>query len=107
MTSSDNQRSAVPPQGEVERTSITKNVGIIATVLVLLALYATACGTSTGAQFHTEKFSKSSFKGTWSLIPDSGVLACEGGAVTFTPTGTNDTYAVNATPAMVRNWSDG
>ena len=88
--------------------SITKNVGIIAMVLVLLALYATACSTSGGAQFHTEKISKSSFKGTWALIPDSGVLACEGGAVTFTPTGTNDTYAVNATAgkAKEKGWQD-
>jgi len=76
MTSRNNQRSAVPPQEEVERTRITKNVGIVATVLVLSALYATACGTSTGARFHTEMISKSSFKGTWPPIPDSGVLAC-------------------------------
>jgi DNA-binding beta-propeller fold protein YncE len=88
--------------------SITKNVGITATVLVLLTLHATACSTSNGAQFHTEKISKSSFKGTWPLIPDSGVLACEGGAVTFTPTGTNDTYAVNATvsKAKEKGWRD-
>ena len=72
-----------------------------------MALYATACGTSSGAQFHTEKISKLSLKGTSPLIPDSGVLACEGGAVTFTPTGTTDTYAVNAALAMVGNWSDG
>src|SRR4029077_19509409 len=88
--------------------SIAKNVGIIAMVLVLSALYATACSTSSSAQFHTEKISKSSFKGTWPLIPDSGVLACERGAVTFTPTGTNDTYAVNAPAgeAKGKGWRD-
>jgi serine/threonine-protein kinase len=68
---------------------------IIAMAFVLLPLFATACGTSTGAQSHTKEISKSTFKGTWPLIPDSGILACKGGAVTFTPTGTNDTYAMN------------
>ena len=76
--------------------STAKNVGIIAAVLVLLALCATGCGTSVGVQSHTEEISKSTFKGTWPLIPDSGVLACEDSAVTFTPTGTKDTYALNA-----------
>jgi len=75
--------------------STAKNVGIIATVLVLSAVCATGCGTSVGVQFHTEEISKSTFKGTWPLIPDSGVLACEDGAVTFTPTGTKDVYALN------------
>jgi hypothetical protein len=41
------------------------------------------------------------------LIQVSRVLAREGGAVIFALTGTYDTYAVNATPAMVRNWGDG
>jgi DNA-binding beta-propeller fold protein YncE len=79
---------------------------IIAMVLVLIPLYATACGNSTGAQFHTEEISKSTFKGTWPLIPDSGILACERGAVTFTPTGSNDTYAMNpiAARAEVAGW---
>lgn len=81
--------------------STAKNIGISATVLVLLALYASACGSSTHTQFiHTEEISKSTFKGKWPLIPDSGVLACDTSkddAVTFTPTGTNTTYAVNAT----------
>ncbi len=77
--------------------STAKHVGIIATVLVVVALYATACHTSTDEQsIHTEEISKSTFRGTWPLIPDSGVLACEAGAISFTPTGTNDTYAVNA-----------
>jgi len=79
---------------------------IIAMVLVLIPLCATACGNSTRAQSHTEEISKSTFKGTWPLIPDSGILACERGAVTFTPTGTNDTYAMNpiAARAEVAGW---
>jgi len=79
---------------------------IIAMVLALIPLYATGCGNSTGVQFHTEEISKSTFKGTWPLIPDSGILACERGAVTFTPTGTNDTYAMNpiAARAEVAGW---
>jgi DNA-binding beta-propeller fold protein YncE len=96
----DGAKTAIP-RGDVERMSTAKNIGITATVLVLLALYATACGSSTDTQFiHTEEISKSTFKGTWPLIPGSGVLACDtskGDAITFTPTGTNTTYAVNAT----------
>jgi DNA-binding beta-propeller fold protein YncE len=82
--------------------STAKNVGIIATVVVLLALCATGCGTRVGVQSHTEEISKSTFKGTWPLIPDSGVLACEDGAVTFTPTGTKDTYALNGIAGKVK-----
>jgi Protein of unknown function (DUF2511) len=74
-----------------------KNIGITA-VLIPLTLYAAACGSD--AQFiHAEQVSKSTFKGTWPVIPDSGVLACDTSkddAITFTPTGTNTTYAVNA-----------
>jgi DNA-binding beta-propeller fold protein YncE len=77
-----------------------KNIGIT-TVLIPLTLYAAACSGDTNAQFvHAEKVSKSTFKGTWPVIPDSGVLACDTSkddAITFTPTGTNTTYAVNAT----------
>jgi len=78
---------------------------LIAAVLVFVALYATGCGNS-NTQVHTEKISKSTFKGTWPLIPDSGVLACESGAVTFTSTATHDTYAVNALAAKAagKNW---
>ena len=82
--------------------STAKNVGITAAVLVLLALCATGCGASVGVQPHTEEISKSTFKGTWPLIPDSGVLACVDGAVTFTPTGTKDTYALNAIAGQVK-----
>lgn len=76
------------------RSSTAKHVGLIASVLALLAFCGTACGDS---DVHTEKISKSTFKGTWPLTLDSGVLACVGGAVTFTSSaGTHDTYAVNA-----------
>jgi DNA-binding beta-propeller fold protein YncE len=74
-----------------------KNIGINA-VLIPLTLYAAACGSD--AQFiHAEQVSKSTFKGTWPVISDPGVLACDTSkddAITFTPTGTNITYAVNA-----------
>jgi DNA-binding beta-propeller fold protein YncE len=79
-----------------------KNIGITA-VLIPLTLYAAACGsdTNTDAQFiHTEEVSKSTFKGPWPVIPDSGLLACDTSkddAITFTPTGTSTIYAVNAT----------
>jgi nicotinamide mononucleotide (NMN) deamidase PncC len=72
-------------------------------LLAPLAFQATACHTSTDANsVHTEEISKSTFKGTWPLIPESGVLACRLGAVTFTPAGSNDTYAVNA---IATNWA--
>jgi hypothetical protein len=58
-----------------------------------------ACATSSDTQFvHSEQISKSTFKGTWPFIPDSGVLACDSSknkAVTFTPTGSTTTYAEN------------
>ena len=90
--------------------SNAKNIGITA-VLIPLALYVAACGSNANAQFiHTEEVSKSTFKGTWPLIPDSGVLACDTSkvdAITFTPTGTNTAYAVNAiagTKAKQEGW---
>jgi hypothetical protein len=82
----------------VDHISTAKNLGIAALV-ALSALSAAACGTSMDAQFvHSEEISKSTFKGTWPAIPDSGVLACDsskGNAVTFIPAGDNTTYAVN------------
>jgi len=62
-----------------------------------------ACGMSTDTKYvHSETISRSTFKGTWPFIPDSGLLACDsskGNAVTFTPTGSNTTYAENG-PAV-------
>src|SRR5271155_2748527 len=76
---------------EVDRMNNAKNIGITA-VLIPLTLYAAACGsdTNTDAQsIHTEEVSKSTFKGPWPVIPDSGLLACDTSkddAITFTPT---------------------
>ncbi|WP_375487436.1 hypothetical protein, partial [uncultured Mycobacterium sp.] len=79
--------------------SAIKNSGVAAFAGVL-AVSIAACGTSTDTQFvHSETISKSTFKGTWPFVPDSGVLACDsskGDAVTFTPTGSTTTYAENA-----------
>lgn len=76
----------------------------IAVFVVALAISIAGCGSSsTATQFvHSETISKSTFKGTWPFIPDSGVLACDsskGNAVTFTPTGSGTTYAENG-PAI-------
>jgi hypothetical protein len=73
----------------------TKNIAIIA-VMVLVTLFSTACRGDTDKHSPTAKVSKSTFNGTWPLVPDSGILACQAGAVTFSPSGSNDTYAVNA-----------
>ncbi|MCV7086515.1 hypothetical protein H7H52_12350 [Mycolicibacter hiberniae] len=84
-------------------SSTTPPVGLIAAILVLLACCGTACGHTA---VHAEKIDKSTFKGTWPLKVDSGVLACDGGAVTFTSTDTNDTYALNAlaSKATDKSW---
>jgi hypothetical protein len=83
--------------------SAIRNSGVAAFVAVLEVSIAACGGMSTDAQFvHSETVSKSTFKGTWPFIPDSGVLACDsskGNAVTFTPTGSNTTYAENG-PAI-------
>jgi hypothetical protein len=80
---------------------------VIAAFVVLTVVSAAGCGTSTDTQFvHSEQVSKSTFKGSWPVIPDSGVLACDsskGDAVTFTPTGDHTTYAVNG---AARLWVD-
>lgn len=103
---------SVPPQRprttDAGRSSSTaRHVGLIASVLALLAFGGTACGDT---DVHTERISKSTFKGTWPLTLDSGVLSCVGGAVTFTSTaGTHDTYAVNALAgkAAGQSWQPG
>jgi DNA-binding beta-propeller fold protein YncE len=75
-----------------------KSACYIAAAMVLSASSATACGGSIGAtsSINSEEVSQSTFKGTWPVIPSAGVLACELGAVSFTPTDSKDTYAVNA-----------
>jgi hypothetical protein len=89
-----------------------KNLGIAAFV-VLSVMSTAACGTRSAGEFvHSERVSKYTFKGTWPIGPDSGVLACDsakGYAVTFTPAGTNTTYAVNGTAdawASKERWAD-
>lgn len=73
----------------------TKNIAVSA-VVVLVMLFSTACRDTDKHSVPAAKVSRSTFKGTWPLVPDSGTLACEAGAITFRPTGSNDTYAVNA-----------
>ncbi|KAA8970488.1 DUF2511 domain-containing protein [Mycobacterium sp.] len=69
----------------------------VALVVVLGALGSAGCRPEKDKQsVHTKTVSKSTFKGVWPLIPESGVLACDAGAVTFRPTDSNDIYAVNA-----------
>jgi hypothetical protein len=74
----------------------------VTTVVVLLAVTATACGTSTTPQtVFGEQIDRSTFKGRRPVLPSSGMLACDSakgaGAVTFTPSLSNTTYAVNGT----------
>ena len=85
--------------------SIGKNVGVAAFV-VLSSAFVPACGASADPQFvQSEQVSKSTFKGTWPVTPDSGVLACDSSkanSVTFTPTDSNTTY-----PSTEVRWAAG
>ena len=55
--------------------SAIKNFNVAAFVAAL-AVSIAACGMSTDTKYvHSETISKSTFKGTWPFIPDSGVLA--------------------------------
>jgi hypothetical protein len=73
-----------------------KNIAITAVIVLVTSLSAGCRGDAAKQPVHAATVSKSTFKGTWPLVPDSGTLACESGAVTFNPSGSNDTYAVNA-----------
>ena len=93
--------------------SIGKNVGVTAFV-VLSSAFVPACGASADPQFvQSEQVTKSTFKGTWPVTADSGVLACDSSkanSVTFTPTDSNTTYAVNGSAmggwASKEGWAD-
>jgi hypothetical protein len=79
----------------------------------LVAICA-ACGESTNTTnlVHSEHISKTTFKGIWPVSVDGGTLTCDatkGGAITFTPDGSNDTYASNGTAmgwAPKEGWKD-
>lgn len=86
---------------------------VVATVAVSAA-FVGACGVDTAPReiLRSEQLSKSTFAGTWPVVPESGLLACDtsqANAITFTPTGSSTTYAVNSdalTQAPREGWSD-
>lgn len=80
----------------------------VACILVLAGL--SGCGSeSTDSPIRTKHVSKATYTGTWPATVDGGTLACDGSkgdAVTFSPDGSTDIYAMNG-PAIDREASEG
>jgi hypothetical protein len=83
------------------RFTASKRGMIVAVVAGTVTLGLAAAGQAE-AQVFSKQIDQATFAGQWPVTATSGVLACDTSkakAVTFTPTGSSTTYAVNG-PAL-------